>query len=172
MSVHGTPVAWHLCWESQLLCYFEGVLEISVMGHWIIAGCRMAGFNALRNTYRPLSATTIVEFFNRFYYYYKELIVDFFFYPTFFRYWKRNRRLRIMFATFAAVLFGNAFYHFTRDWQSIRNEGLWNAIANYQVFFFYCAALTTALSISQLRRQRRKPTGFVRSRLFPIVGVG
>jgi hypothetical protein len=172
MSVRGTPVLWHLRWESQLLDFFEGVLEISVMGHRIIAGCRMVGFDALRNTYRPLSSTTIAEFFNRFYYYYKELIVDFFFYPTFFRYWKGNRRLRIVFATFAAVLFGNAFYHFTRDWQNIRDEGIWNALADYQVFFFYCAALATAVSVSQLRKRGRAPTGFVRTRLLPITGVG
>jgi hypothetical protein len=171
MSVRGTPVAWHLRWESQLLYFFESVLAISVTGHRFIAGCRMAGFNALRNTYRPLSSTTIAEFFNRFYYYYKELLVDFFFYPTFFRYWKRNRRLRMVFATSAAVVFGNAFYHFTRDWESIMDEGLWKALADYQVFFFYCAALATALSVSQLRKQDRKPTGFVLGRLLPTIGV-
>jgi hypothetical protein len=172
MSVRGTPVAWHLRWESQLLYFFESVLEVSIPGHRFIAGCRMAGFNALRNTYRPLSSTTIAEFFNRFYYYYKELLVDFFFYPTFFRYWKGKRRLRMVFATFAAVVFGNAFYHFTRDWKSIMDEGLWNALADYQVFFFYCAALATALSVSQLRKQDRKPTGFVLGRLLPTIGVG
>ncbi len=172
MSVRGTPVSWHLCWESQLLCYFEGVLAVSIMGHPIIAGCRMAGFNALRNTYRPLSSTTIAEFFNRFYYYYKELIVDLFFYPTFFRYFKGNRRLRIVFATLAAILFGNGFYHFTRDWQNIRDKGFWIAISDYQVFFFYCAVLATAVSVSQLRKPDRRPAGLVRGRLLPMVGVG
>src|ERR1700723_802727 len=172
MSVRGTPVAWHLRWESQLLYFFESVLAISVTGHRFIAGCRLAGFNALRNTYRPLSSTTIAEFFNRFYYYYKELLVDFFFYPTFFRYWKGNRRLRMVFATFAAVVFGNTFYHFTRDWQSIMDEGLWNALAEYQVFIFYSAALAIALSVSQLRTRGGKPTGFVLGRLLPIISVG
>lgn len=116
MSVRGTPVAWHLRWESQMLFFFKVTLEFAVMGDKIIALCRMAGFNALRNSYRPLSSTTISEFFNRFYYYFKELLVDFFYYPAFMRYFKKHRRLRMVFATFVAIAFGNSFYHLTRDW--------------------------------------------------------
>ncbi len=171
MSVRGTPVAWHLRWESQILAYFELVLFVSIFGHRFIAVCRMAGFNALRNTYRPLSSTTLIEFFNRFYYYFKELLVDFFFFPTFLRYWKKHRRLRTVFATFAAVFFGNGFYHFTRDWVFIQNTGIWKACASYQVSIVYNVALSTALSISQLRKRGPRPAGFVRGRFLPSVGV-
>jgi hypothetical protein len=171
MSIRGTPAAWHLRWESQILDLFESILEVSIFGHRIIAFCRMAGYNALRNTYRPLSSTTIAEFFNRFYYYFKELVVDFFFYPAFFRYWKSNGRLRMVFATFAAACFGNVFYHFTRDWQVIRDAGLWKAITNYQVFLFYSAMLAAVLSISQLRRRSHRSPGLVRGRLLPAFGV-
>jgi hypothetical protein len=172
MSVQGTPVAWHLRWACQILAYFEFILTFSIFGHRIIAICRMAGFNALRNTYRPLSATTIMEFFNRFYYYFKELLVDFFFYPAFLRYWKRHKRMRMIFATFAAAFFGNSFYHLTRDWQIIRDGGPWKAIASYQVLFFYNAFLAAGLCISQLRKRGPKPAGFVRAHLLPAVGVG
>jgi hypothetical protein len=172
MSVHRTPVAWALRWESLILAFFELILSMSILGHRIIATCRMAGFNALRNTYRPLSSTTIAEFFNRFYYYFKELLVDFFFYPAFLRYWKGHRRLRMTFATFAAAFFGNAFFHFTRDWQIIRDAGLRGAMANFQALLFYMLALATALSISQLRKRRPRPVGFFRGRLLPAFGVG
>jgi hypothetical protein len=171
MSVLGTPVAWHVRWESLILAFFESILSISVMGHRIIAICRMAGYNALRNTYRPLSSTTVADFFNRFYYYYKELVVDFFFYPAFFRYWKGSPRMRLAFATFSAAFFGNAFYHFTRDWQLIRNVGLWKALTNYQVFFFYCAILATMLSISQIRKSGPRPKGLFRGRILPAFSV-
>jgi hypothetical protein len=171
MSVRGTPVAWHLRWESQLLAFFESILSISILGHRIIAVCRMAEFNALRNTYRPLSSTTIAEFFNRFYYYFKELLVDFFFYPAFLRYWKGNRRMRMVFATFAAAFFGNAFYHFTRDYEVIRDRGLWQAIMSSQVSLFYCFILAASLSISQLRIRGTRSSGFVRGQLLPSVGV-
>ena len=172
MSVHGMPVAWHLRWESLILAFFELVLAISIMGHRFIAICRMAGFNALRNTYRPFSSTTIVEFFDRFYYYFKELLVDLFFYPAFLRYWKGHKRLRMMFATFAAVFFGNGFFHFTRDWQIIRDLGLWKALVNYQTMLFYNAILTAGLCISQLRKRGPRPVGFLRGHLLPAFGVG
>ncbi len=172
MNVQGKPFAWHLCWESQILAFFEVIFIFSIFGHRFIATCRMAGFNALRNTYRPLSSKTIAEFFNRFYYYFKELLVDFFFYPTFLRYWKGHKRLRMIFATFAAAFFGNSLFHLIRDWQFFRDDGLWGAIANYQVLFFYNAVLATALCISQLRTRGPRPAGFVRGRVLPIFGVG
>ena len=171
MSVQGTPVAWHLRWESLILNFFEDILEVSCFGHMVIAICRMAGFNALRNTYRPLSSTSIAEFFNRYYYYYKELVVDFFFYPAFFRYWKRNPRLRLIFATFSAACFGNIFYHFTKDWTLIRDGGLLKALSDNQVLAFYCTALAIMLSISQLRKKRVRPTGLMRGQILPAIRV-
>jgi hypothetical protein len=171
MSVRGTPVAWHLRWESQILFFFEVTLSFAVMGHRFISGCRMAGFNALRNSYRPLSSTSISEFFNRFYYYFKELLVDFFYFPVFLRYWKGHKRLRTVFATFAAIAFGNSFFHLTRDWHFIQEAGPWKALVNYQVLFFYNVVLATAVSISQLRKRRPKPSGLLRRRFLPAFGV-
>jgi hypothetical protein len=171
LSVKGTPVSWHLRWASLILGFFELILSLSIMGHKIIAGCRMAGFNALRNTYRPLSSTTIAEFFNRFYFYFKELLVDLFFYPAFLRYWKGHKRLRMAFATFAAAFFGNGFYHFTRDWQIIRDLGLWRALVNYEPLLVYNTALTAGLILSQLRKRGPQPSGFLRGRLRPALGV-
>jgi hypothetical protein len=171
MSVLRTPVAWHLRWESLILAFIELVLSISIIGHRFIASCRMAGFNALRNTNRPLSSTTIAEFFNRFYYYFKELLVDLFFYPAFLRYWKKHRRLRLAFATFAAAFVGNGFYHFTRDWQIIRDIGPWKALVNYQTMFFYNAVLTIGLCASQMRKRGPRPAGLFRGHIFPVFGV-
>ena len=171
MSVRRTPYPWYVCWVSQLLSFFEILLSISIMGHQIIAGCRLAGFNALRNTWRPLSSPTIIEFFNRFYFYFKELLVEFFFYPTFFRYFKRHQRLRLVAATFAAATFGNMFFHFTRDFWMIPAYGLATSVVNFQVFAFYCVVLGAALSISQLRRRKAPWPGFVRGRLLPAAWV-
>jgi hypothetical protein len=172
MSVRGMPVAWHLRWESLILAFFEFILSVSIFGHYLIATCRMAGFKALRNTYRPLSSTTLAEFFNRFYYYFKELLVDLFFYPTFMRYFKKHRRLRMAFATCAAAFFGNAFYHFTRDWQIIRDIGLWKALASYEPLLLYNAILAAGLCVSQLRKRGPRPAGFLRGHLLPAFGVG
>jgi len=171
MSVQRTPYPWYVCWESQVLSFFEFLLGLSIFGHQFIAGCRLAGFNALRNTCRPLSATTIIDFFNRFYFYFKELLVEFFFYPTFCRYFKKYRRLRVVAATFAAATFGNMFFHFTRDYWMIPGYGVVTACANFQVYTFYCVVLGAALSISQLRRRSTPRSGFIRGRLLPASGV-
>ena len=171
LSIQGKPAAWHLRWESLILYFFETILSMSVMGHQIIALCRLAGFNALRNTCKPLASTTISEFFNRFYYYFKELLVDFFFYPAFIRYFKRSRRLRTAFATFAAAFFGNAFYHFTRDWQVVRDAGFWRAATSFEAYLLYCLLLSAGLTISQLKTRGPRPSGILRRQILPSCGV-
>jgi hypothetical protein len=171
MSVRRIPYPWYVCWESQLLSFFEFLLTISITGHQIIAGCRVAGFHALRNTCRPLSSPTIIEFFNRFYFYFKELLVEFFFYPTFFRCFKQHRRLRLVAATLAAATFGNMFYHFTRDFWMIPSFGVVTTVVNFQVFAFYCLVLGAALSISQLRQRKPPRSGFIRGHLLPSAWV-
>ena len=170
-SVIGKPFVWHIRWESQILGFFEDILTLSISGHVIIAGCRMAGFNALRNTYRPLSSTTLADFFNRYYYYFKELLVDFFFFPAYLRYFKKHKRLRLAFANFSAACFGNAFFHFTRDWALIRDLGLLKAFGNFQVYIFYSVALAAGLTISQLRKNPARSRGWLRGHAFPILGV-
>ncbi len=151
------------CFSSRLLW------ALRLLGHKFIACCRMAGFNALRNSYRPLSSRTIAEFFNRFYYYFKELLVDFFFYPTFLRYWKQHKRLRIIFATFAAVAFGNSFFHLTRDWRFVQKDGFWKALVHYQVLFFYNVILAAALAFHNCENAGPSPNGLVRGHI--VAGV-
>ena len=171
MNVQGTPIAWHLRWLSLIVDFLESILSISVTGHLVVAICRMAGFNALRNTYRPLSSTTVSDFFNRYYYYYKELLVEFFFYPVFFRYWKRRPRMRLAFATFSAAFLGNSLYHFTRDWLLMQMCGFRQALWRYDSFFFYSAILATLLIVSQLRKRAPRSKGLVRGRIIPIGSV-
>src|SRR5205085_6867278 len=114
-------------WASLLSHYIVAVLTMAVYGHYIIGYCRVAGFNALRNTYRPLEATTIADFWNRYYYYFKELLADFFFFPTYMRYFKTYPRLRVFAATFAAATVGNWLYHFDAGY--VASVGLRQALA-------------------------------------------
>jgi hypothetical protein len=146
-------------------------MRLTIFGHRVIACVRLAGFNALRNTYCPLSATSVIEFFNRFYFYFKELLVDFFFYPTFFRFFKKHPRLQLAAATFAAAGFGNMFFHFMRDYWMIARVGLLNALINFQVYAFYCVALATGLTISQIRRCNSPHSGLIRGRVLPAIAV-
>lgn len=149
------PYPVYVCWLVLLAAFAENLFSMSVWGHTIIACCRMAGFRALRNTYRPLTARTIAEFWNRYYFYFKELLVEFFFYPTFFRFFKGRARLRLAAATFAAAGLGNMFFHFIRDIGYIPRMGLWRALVGFHVYAFYCLVLSTGIIISQLRPARR-----------------
>ncbi len=170
-SVRHTPDPWYVCWVSLFSEFFEEIMTISIWGHRFIAICRMAGFNALRNTYRPLSSRTIAEFWNRYYFYFKELLVDVFFYPVFLNFFKKRKKLRIAVATFAAAGFGNAFYHFIRDLNYISQLGLWRAFTAYHVYLVYCTVLASAIAISQMRKRRPPPPGFLRGRVVPVFCV-
>jgi len=150
----GTPVALYLRWAAVLAQFMDGLLAMSISGNLVVACVRMSGFNVLRNTYKPLSSATIAEFWNRFYFYFKELLVEFFFFPTYIRYFKQHRRLRLAAATFAAATLGNLIYHFCRDIHYVSDLGLWPAVAGLQVYAFYAVVLGAAIAISQLRGKR------------------
>jgi hypothetical protein len=156
----------YLCWASLLTGFADTMLAMAVWGNTIVACCRMAGFRALRNTYRPLEATSIADFWNRYYYYFKELLVDFFFYPTYTRYFKTNRKLRLFAATLAAATFGNMLYHFFRDIDLVWKYGPWKAIVGFRVYAFYTLLLGCGIGISQLRGTKPKTDGgFLRTRI-------
>jgi hypothetical protein len=171
LSASHAHLPWYLCWASLTANFFGGIISLSVLGHTIIACCRMAGFNALRNTYRPLSSRTVAEFFNRYYFYFKELLVDFFFYPVFLRCFKKYYKLRLAVSIFAAACFGNAFFHFSRDLNLVYSFGFARALQGFQVYLFYCFALATAISISRLRRRGPVPSGFIRGQVLPSFWV-
>jgi hypothetical protein len=171
MSLHRVPFHWYVGWASLLAFFFEDVLDMAVYGHIIVAGCRLAGFRALRNTYRPLESRTIAEFWNRYYFYYKELLVEFFFYPAFMRYFKGRRKARLFFATFAAASIGNMYYHFCRDLYFVTDLGFWKAFAGFQTFAFYTVLLAVGIGISQWIEPQPRPGGWVRTQLWPSVRV-
>jgi hypothetical protein len=170
-SVNRAPYPWYTCWASLIAGFLGDILAISIVGHRIVACVRMAGFNALRNTYRPLSSRTIAEFWNRYYFYFKELMVDFFFYPVFLNYFKSHKKVRMAVATFAAAGFGNAFYHYIFNLSYISQLGLWPSLAAFHVYIFYCVVLAAAICISQLRRRRPPPPGFFRGHVVPTFCV-
>lgn len=144
-------------WKSWLSIYcelFRLVLAWGSKGHLVIGYLRLGGFNVFRNTYKPLLAETIVEFWNRYYYYFKELLVNFFFFPTFTRHFKQSPRWRVFTAVFAAAFFGNMYYHVIKvpsfmlgNWAK-----LW---AEFNPRLLYCFALALGIFISMQREQRR-----------------
>jgi hypothetical protein len=173
-SVAGTPYPWYICWASVMAAFVRTMLDWSVTGHLIIACCRMAGFRAVRSTYRPLQSRSIADFWNRFSFYFKELLVEFFFFPTYVRYFKHHPRLRMFAATFAAAGLGNLLFHFVRDIAPVAEIGLWKSLVGYQTYVFYAVVLSAGIGISQLRAERKansQPTTWFRARVISPAAV-
>ena len=165
---------WYMSWLALIANFIVRLLWFSVWGHGIIACCRMAGYNALRNTHKPLQSASIADFWNRFYYYFKELLVDNFFYPTFLRYFKKWPRIRLLFATWAAAGFGNVLFHFLRDLGTIADKGFWLALWSFRVYMFYGMVLGTAIGLSQLYEKKRTTdrSWFRKNIVTPVYVVG
>jgi hypothetical protein len=171
LSVHRAPFPWYIGWATLTAQFFEKLFDLSIRGHQIVACCRMAGFLALRNTYRPLTSRSIAEFWNRYFFYFKELLVDFFFYPTFIRYFKKWQRFRLFAATFVAACIGNAFCHFFAYMQFIEKLGFWKALAGFHVYIFYTVVLAVGIGISQLRQRRAERSHSIQGRLVSALCV-
>lgn len=132
------------------------VLSLAAKGHVWVGVIRLFGFNIFRNTYKPLLAQTVVEFWNRYYYYFKELMMECFFLPTYARYFRNAPMLRVIAAVFAAAFVGNMYYHLLQhkeplvlgDWHK-----LWSLLGPRLI---YCFLLAAGIAISMLRQQRQR----------------
>jgi hypothetical protein len=163
-------------WLSLYAELVRRVLKLAADGHEVIGVLRLAGFHVFRNTYKPLLAETVVEFWNRYYYYFKELLAEFFFFPVFVRWFKRQPHLRMFAATMAAACVGNMYYHALQRTALLLQAdlaGLWWSMHSR---LFYCVLLALGIYVSMRREQARRghatrgaPRPFQRARA--ILGV-
>ncbi|MBP2673310.1 MAG: hypothetical protein H6Q84_150 [Deltaproteobacteria bacterium] len=158
MAISAGPAVYGVgsCWAALLAGFLRATLSWAILGHGIVGVLRLAGFRVFRNTYKPLLATTVVEFWNRYYYYFKELLVEFFFYPVFLATGKRPRPVRIALAVLAAASFGNLYYHVVRDFADYFLRGPWVLLDRLAGRAIYCTALGLGIVASMLREQRRR----------------
>ena len=81
------------------------------VGLWRICGYRVDPYFD-----KPWLATNLVVFWTRYTYHYREYMVRAFYYPIFFRFFRKNRWLRIVFATMMAAGLCNMIYgHLTEE---------------------------------------------------------
>ena len=158
----GRPYALPVRWMAVAAYFLLWVLHFTIFGHKIVAIARLAGFNIFRNTYRPMLATSVADFYNRVYFYFKEMLVAFFFYPTYLRYFKTRPKVRLFVATLAAAGLGNFLFHFLRDQEHILRLGLVDALIYYRAYALYALLLGVSISVSQMRilsRKGKQPVG-------------
>ncbi len=142
-------------WTSLYLELVRETIQLAVKGHVWVGVLRLFGFNVFRNTYKPLLAETIMDFWNRYYYYFKELLAEFFFYPIYLRHFKNRPKLRILTAVFAAAFVGNMYYHVLKsdDLLAANFAELWRHMSSR---LLYCFFLATGIFLSMLRQQQRQ----------------
>jgi hypothetical protein len=172
----GGDAPWLAAWAAVYLGLVTQVLALAVRGHEIVGVLRLFGFNVFRNTYKPLLAPSLVEFWNRYYYYFKELLVDFFFFPVYVRYFRGSPRLRMLAATLAAAGLGNLYYHLLQQDPFVLTgswAALWPWLESRSV---YCLVLALGIYVSMRREQQRRgataaPPGGWAVQLRRIAGV-
>jgi hypothetical protein len=152
----GAEAPWLAAWAAVYVGLVTQVLALAVRGHEVVGVLRLFGFNVFRNTYKPLLAPSLVEFWNRYYYYFKELLVDFFFFPVYVRYFRRSPRLRMFAATLAAAGVGNLYYHLLQQDPFVLTgswAALWPWLESRSV---YCLVLALGIYVSMRREQQRR----------------
>jgi len=152
----GTNRPWYQGWGVIYLELIRSTLKIAAFGHVIVGSLRLLGFNVFRNTYKPLLAESIVEFWNRYYYYFKELLVEFFFYPIYLKLRSTSPRLRLFCAVFAAAFLGNMYYHLLFQPEAVINLEFAHLWAKWGTRLVYCFLLAFGIWVSMLRQQKQR----------------
>jgi len=157
-----TTVTLGTRWLSLWLELVTRTLAVATLGHVVIGALRLFGFHVFRDTYKPLLAESLVDFWNRFHHYFKELLVQLFFFPVYAARFKGYRRLRMFAAVFAAAFVGNLYYHSV---EHIASSGLPLTEAAWLEFggshasrAIYALALAVGIYLSMLREQSRRGT--------------
>nr|CAX83883.1 conserved uncharacterized protein [uncultured bacterium] len=143
-------------WSSLILDMVYETTQLAIYGHMIVGCLRLFGFYLFRNTYKPLLAKSLVDFWNRYYFYFKELLVDFFFFPVYLSFFRNHPKLRIFAATMASACFGNFYYHFLQHFDRLMISGEPLSFARFSSYLFYTIVLALAIFISILREQNQR----------------
>jgi len=162
LMAQGADAPWAVSWASVYAELFADVLRLAIKGHLIVGFLRLYGFHVFRNTYKPLLAESVVEFWNRYFYYFKELLVTFFFMPTFTgvgRRFQRRPALRLLAAVVAAAFVGNVYYHLIKESAALARGQLPDIVVAQSSRMFYCALLAAGVYLSMLREQKRRGAG-------------
>jgi len=143
-------------WAVLFAELFVRVLRLASQGHVVIGCLRLLGYRSFRNTYKPLLATSVFQFWARFHYYFKELLVEFFFLPTYVTMPAGRPRLRLVAAVFAAAFAGNIYYHALRDVAGPATVATGSIGILPGARAIYCALLATGIAISLVRERARR----------------
>ncbi len=146
-------------WMLLLYTFMSFYLLWTAVAHLKVGLWRLFGYDIEPYFQKPFLSTNLVEFWKRYSYYYREFLVRVFYYPVFLRFFKKNLKLRIFVATFAAAGFGNMLYHVMYD---CLYYGITLKVVGAQLRTFpYYVLLGIAIATTQVwllrRRGKRRP---------------
>ena len=110
-ALDGGEVSPFAVWGALFHSFLSFALLWAAVSHLKVGLWRLFGYDIERYMQKPYKSTNLVELWRRYSYHYREFLVRVFYYPVFLRCFKKNLRLRIFVATFAAAGFGNLVYH-------------------------------------------------------------
>jgi len=147
-------VSWLVLYGHLMLI----TLTVAIFGHRVIACFRLFGFDLLRNTYKPLLAQSVVDFWNRYYYYFKELLVEFFFFPVYLNCFRMRPKLRMFVAVMAAAFLGNLYFHAFHFYASdlIRSPLATSLVLSSRAFYSFLLGIGIYISIMREQKRRGK----------------
>ncbi|MBF0263496.1 MAG: hypothetical protein HQL97_16855, partial [Magnetococcales bacterium] len=143
-------------WSSLVIDMVYETTQLAIYGHMIVGCLRLFGFHVFRNTYKPLLAKSLIDFWNRYYFYFKELLVDFFFFPVYLSFFRNHPKLRIFAATMASACFGNFYYHFLQHFDRLMISGEPLNFGRFSSYLFYTVVLGLAIFFSILKEQGQR----------------
>ena len=159
------------CWASLLYSFFEGIVGALALGNLLVACARMGGFRLLQQTYKPLAARSVADYWNRISYYYKQAMVELFFFPCYLAGARLHPRLRQALAIFLAAGLGNILYHFRSVLPLMARLGVLQTLWGMRTYACYCLILCSGLWLSQIRSAGRSGHLSATQRIFTLLRI-
>jgi len=143
----------------SLLNLFKWFVFFAGIAHFKVGVWRICGYDIATSFDRPWMATNLVEFWRRFTFHYREFLVRAFYYPAFFRFFKKHKKTRIVFATMAAAAFGNLVWGHVVElmyYQGMKLSTVDHVLVHWPYFFLLGAGISVAELYLLTRRRRRR----------------
>ncbi len=132
-----------------------GVMHFKV-GLWRVCGYKIDPYFNY-----PWLSTNLVALWSRFTFHYREFLVRAFYYPVFFRFFKKQKHLRIFAATMAAACFGNLVWgHMTESvfYQGVAFQSLSESVKQWPYFVLLGLGITASeFWLLHKKKTTRKP---------------
>lgn len=151
----GVPFSVVTAWSYVLLDHFNFFFRAWVWGAMAVGTMRLAGFDLLRHTWRPLRAQSMIDLFQRLLFYFNEVLLRIVFWPIFAGVPLKNKKVRLFVSLMCSVGLYNALLATGSEWFRgpwDRSDLLLKNGTQFLSYLTYSTMLSLALYPSICRR--------------------